>query len=470
MDLLPSIDAKAIAEELQVSQQGLLSGLNNAPPPDASAPDETEKKIEAKLSDLCAHGRSQAADTLTAMHNRQNGIDLSAMVDAITATKAETEINIDRLKAEEHDRVLSLRREERKLWRAFQYFKSTNQITHEPHYPDSTIFHWSILAAMVVGETVANGYFFSKGNDLGLLGGVFQALLISLANVGLAVLVGAHVMRHLNHVSIVKRVLAGVGMVVWVAIAGIFNLAIAHYRYLLEIDPAGAMSKAMSHMLSKGFFAIDNVEAWVLFVIGLVCSIFALLKSYFADDRYPGYGQEHRRYAEAKRAYTEQKQRLRNRIAAIVDQGRAELDKLVERGRQGCNDYRSLVAQIKGLEQDNAAFERAIDAAFHSLLKQYREANEKVRSSDSPAYFKTYHSLCGHVPLNVLPPEAYQGRAAELDKDMLRLTEAAKAGQGEFKAINERAIATVEAFFDSIEKEADRQSAEEAVLAAKVKV
>ena len=109
---------------------------------------------------------------------------------------------------------------------------------------------------------MVNSFFFASASDLGLLGGLFQALFISIANIGSALLVGMYVVPYKNHVDLKKQFKAKVATVLYVLFAFLFNLGTAHYRTLLEIDPINAKIYAVPRMFQDPL-AI-NFESWMI--------------------------------------------------------------------------------------------------------------------------------------------------------------------------------------------------------------
>jgi hypothetical protein len=49
----------------------------------------------------------------------------------------------------------------------------------QANYPESKVLAFALLLAIVAAESIANSALFAKGSDLGILGGWFQAILIS---------------------------------------------------------------------------------------------------------------------------------------------------------------------------------------------------------------------------------------------------------------------------------------------------
>lgn len=179
-------------------------------------------------------------------------------------------------------------------------------------YPASHILHFSILATLILFEGLANAYFFSKGSDLGLLGGWLQAITVSFTNVIAAFfLVGFIGLRHMSnrHKPILAATAAaGVGLAV--AALLMLNLTASHFRDLLELNAA---TLALGGAEATGIvltpvtearanpFGIQTLEALLLFVLGCTFAAIAAYKGRTFDDAIPGYGGVTRRLETASR-------------------------------------------------------------------------------------------------------------------------------------------------------------------------
>ncbi len=182
-------------------------------------------------------------------------------------------------------------------------------ILRAPAYPDSHIMTFSILAGLVLFEGLANAYFFSKGSDLGLLGGWIQAITVAFTNViasffiigflGLRMLQNPH--RPFSFAA------ACIFVPLAVLLIGFLNFSAAHYRDLLEINaatlamgdiaPTGEYLRPITRALT--FMPFETLEALLLFILGMTFAVIAAFKGATFDDRLIGYGAAHRRLVAA---------------------------------------------------------------------------------------------------------------------------------------------------------------------------
>ena len=149
-----------------------------------------------------------------------------------------------------------------------------------------------------MGETILNGIYFAKGSEYGFLGGLGYAFGIAFVNLafsfslGLATSYKNHIKRGLKFWGY----LSIVGVLTW-GVA--YNLLVAHYRQQLAVDTDKAGTNAVNLFFTSPF-QLDQVDYWILFLIGLVFSGLAYGEARYFDDSYPGYGHLKRRLDKAE--------------------------------------------------------------------------------------------------------------------------------------------------------------------------
>ena len=188
---------------------------------------------------------------------------------------------------------------------AYIEFRKARGLVRAAQYPDSHIMHFSVLAALVLFEGLANAYFFSKGSDLGLLGGWIQAITVAFTNVIAAFfLIGFLAVRGLSNPKRPYTFAAAlVGLPIGVVAIVFLNFSAAHYRDLLELNAAtlalgnveetGQILTPVSRALSFELF--ETLEALLLFILGVTFAAIAAFKGATFDDPTIGYGTVQRR-------------------------------------------------------------------------------------------------------------------------------------------------------------------------------
>ena len=67
-----------------------------------------------------------------------------------------------------------------------------------------------IIVVLVIFEVIANGYFLSGGNELGFIGGIVEATLFSVLNVGVAIFVAVVLLPNLYHRNVIRKLFGAI--------------------------------------------------------------------------------------------------------------------------------------------------------------------------------------------------------------------------------------------------------------------
>ena len=66
---------------------------------------------------------------------------------------------------------------------SLDHYKSENNLFRTAVYPTAKVWHWGIILAMILLESVMNGFMLGQGAERGLVGGVVIAVGIAFLNV-----------------------------------------------------------------------------------------------------------------------------------------------------------------------------------------------------------------------------------------------------------------------------------------------
>lgn len=109
-------------------------------------------------------------------------------------------------------------------------FKTQQRLTREPHYPASRLFSAGVILALILVEAGLNGVLFAESSEAGLLGGWTEAVVLAVANVGVAFLIGFLALRALNARHQLVKAAGGIAAVAGLALILAINVFGAHYR------------------------------------------------------------------------------------------------------------------------------------------------------------------------------------------------------------------------------------------------
>ena len=456
--MLPEIDAADIAEELNIKNRAIDAGDLDLPRSSDKELDGNEKAIADHVARLNSQGRTIAEATVADFHKKFSEIDLTEKLRTIEELPDYTRIQVDHQLRTHRETLVNLRVRERRMLRALKSFEARNDLKEPAEYPESRILHWAIVIAMVVIESFANSYFFAKGSDFGLIGGASQALTISVVNIGIALLAGNYLLRYINHIDTAKCYAAWAGLLLYGLFVVVFNLAAAHYRALLEIDPTIAIRQTLQSV-ADGPFSFNNFDAAILLFIGILFSLAALIKGYASDSAYPHHGLIDRRHKTAEEEYIEAKDSARQDAYDTLGKCSNIAQQEAKDARANAHNQPAILAQIDQFVEEYRHYNAALQEAYVTLLKNYRETNKKVRTSQAPKYFDTFPSLGTN---SELPLERLSQERAEAFKtsDLLKKIDVeVKTFSKSLRALTEEVNVDIEKFIKELEAEADERAA-----------
>ena len=340
-------------------------------------------------------------------------------------------------------------REEKNRLADLESFKAEHRLSRDAHYPSSPLLAFGILSILVIVEAGINGVLFADSSDQGLFGGWLEALVLSIANVGAAFLLGRVVLPQLHRrgpgLKAAGLVLCLAGLASIVAI----NLTGAHYRdFKSEAipDPAPPIALKQEASLSLGAakqvlsassprkgakpasaeqspsapppvqiadnaktkereaiakllgapFAFGSFMSFFLFVIGLCGASIAALDGYKLDDPFPGYGKRHRKYAAARIRSAEALRRILSQSNAIMTGNFQGINRKIESFAQEMSALLNLHQAYGG---DRTALQEALREAAEDAEAQIAAYDRLLRKVPGPDTLEVYS-----VALKTLPP------------------------------------------------------------------
>jgi hypothetical protein len=303
-------------------------------------------------------------------------------------------------------------------------FRNRNRISRPPREHSRRWTALGLLFILVAVESVLNGFFFAKGSQFGLVGGIGTAIGISITNVAFSFLIGLWPARWKNHRNFFVRIIGLLFTITGTVLILGLHLFATHFRTATAIvGDDRAFSVAVETML-KSPWSISDLSSIYLFGMGVLFAISAIWKGYTLDDPNPGYGAVDRRATAAREAYTDAHLDLFEDLAAIKDDAIESLDAGITRLPRFPQLAANVRAERAAMMQSFRAYETSVETAANQLLKLYRDANRGSRQTPPPAHFSTAwrlpHSFLASPEITTLlndPEPAHVGASlAELHR------------------------------------------------------
>lgn len=382
------LDLDNWAEQLQLDRLGEQAGRHELPASDASEPNDTERKISALIEQRMS-ALSDASNQRLARYNTTIAdTDINSQQQRLLNLSNNSTLRLRNLMAETRQTLSTLTAEKQRYSDYFDAFKQRHQRSVDARYPQSRLLHYSVVAVLLLLESLLNGYFFARGSEFGLLGGVSQSITVAVLNILPAFFIaGLILMRYSGHVDFFKRNLARLVLLAYLGWIMLFNLGVAHYRDLLASRPDDALTQTLVELSGQPWVLAD-INSWLLFFIGVFFALVAVWDGYRSDDPYPGYGSRQRWFLDLESYYTRECQRLGEQVAAVRGEYLEELQQLSAQAHDLYPHLFHLVEQKRALVQRHRHCLDDLQAAGDALVHRYRQANRQARSTPAPAFFE----------------------------------------------------------------------------------
>jgi len=386
-EVVQTLSLDKIEQATKPEANGLEHGSRNWPPAASAELAETETQILYQAEEYLARVNDIATKEMTDI-GRQIGDCTINKEDAFADLEASADKEFQHYILQAQPELQKMRVEERRQLRDFKLFKAKNGLERLASYPESRWFHIALVAVAILAECFANTYFFAAGSELGLLGGFFQAFLISAGNVGISFLIGLLALTNLHHINRLRMIAGVIGFTAWFIGISAYHLLVAHYRDMLTIDYERAISSAMERFTSSPFH-LESLDSVLVVVIGLIISIVALIEGYNFDDSYPGYGEEDRKYQKKQRAYEAKEENVRNRMAASIRDAEKRVNERLNAYEEKDAKMTDLISGATSVVDHFDNIYNQVDDIISAAVSKYRSANRKIRTDADPISFST---------------------------------------------------------------------------------
>ncbi len=383
--IFPGIDAERIAADLRLEAEGERRGAMDQPDSSEVGFDLIERRIVDCVKELRRMGLGHFDEHEGAYADRIARAD-SISTDMQTATRdAETDfmMEINRWRG-----ILANERNDLQLVdEEFKHFRQENRLKRTAH-EGGGFSKWLFYSlGILIVESVLNGVFFANAHELGLIGGVFTALGISVINVGVAACM-AWTSRNFNHFRIVRKLVGTLSFLAAVAFAPVFNLFVAHFRNAAEAEKpwSEAAGHAYRNILANPL-GLESIDAWLLGMLGILAATISGWKTYASGDPYPGYGRVWRKIHDAREAYAQRNEEAIDTVTETRDKAVDDLKSAIDHMKAQIADARNAANGLTSLRGQLEQFLEQCDQKVSLLLTTYRNANKGKRAAAPPAHF-----------------------------------------------------------------------------------
>jgi hypothetical protein len=312
-DTFPDIDPGNVAEQLKLEERGRERSTRGDPKRPNGRLDDIELEIIERIGSDNKHAHQILQQALDAYSHRLATLDFHGRMTAINqiAPDCIAEFHAERATGEDllHDRRQSLIDHESER----DNFRKEHNLARpaRTHSNAMAFVKWAFLFLLLAIECILNGTLLAKGSELGPVGGISEAIFFAVLNVGVAC--GAAIFARLTtHRDRVWKFVGAVVVLLWICFTLLLNLALAHYREVASTFTEGGGHEVINR-LRDAPFALNEIQSWVLFAMGVFFAALAFADTLLLLDPYWGYGSQEKRLQKARDRYRDLK-------ADLVDQ------------------------------------------------------------------------------------------------------------------------------------------------------
>lgn len=444
----PPLDVEQIARMLRLDERAENAARAGQPAADADGPDVAELEVLGIIEEAA---RKANEDYLSQRDFYEGRIRRAAISpDLRVQLEAAGSNALADFKAEIiHDQntlhtLLQAAGNREQEYREFRERHDLNRLPRNISRGQRT-FAFMVLAVFVILEAILNGMFFAEGSEAGIIGGVVQALVLSILNVGVASLYAVYGLPFLFHRRVWGQVLGGLATVAFAVWLVGLNLAIGHFR---DLFVQGGGSVQMSDLLSRLTAApllLDDAKSGLLILLGVALGLLSVIDVAAARDPYPGYGAIGREHQRAVQRYAHENAKSLAAIMRLRDQTVDDMTSAIELMRAAQFDMQTAIEGRSRLHHNYRAYLEHMALVHERLIQRYREANRRVRRGEVPAYFRTAAVRPAFVdppvmsPIPALEPDVRPEVIARIDEDIKAVNEKFSQTVPEYQTVGQLA-------------------------------
>ncbi|MBT5378979.1 MAG: hypothetical protein HOL08_07990 [Opitutae bacterium] len=384
--IFPEIDLSALIKKLRILERGKEQGNLNLPETDNETFDSVEQQIIHEVSTVENWQFNTYIERQKVYVDRSRDAAVQGLVNDTRAAVNDAVTDFSRHIHNGVNELFVYKREVIETETELKAFRVDHNLSRPARYYSGRTYKIGVLFVILLVEAVLNGVFLSKGSEFGLIGGIFEALIIASINVIWGLAIGRLALPRLAYRGLVSKILGIVLVIFGGALAFGFNLGVAHYRTAMSGDPFEASLIAYQTLILHPF-GIGDIKSWGLFFIGMTFSSIAALDGWLMDDPYPGYGQRTRQNVEALNAYTELKGELLDEIEGIKNDAEEKIDQLAMKVKDRREELASLLVRSLTLRRQFEQHFSHIELTVNAALAAYRDENRRFRTVTSPPSF-----------------------------------------------------------------------------------
>lgn len=433
------IDVDLIAGEMKLDEKGARDGAANIPTASSTRPTTVETEIQRRVRSYWDEASGGARRAHEALSSRWTSLTSAADIDTLIAAPkaiasamnetARTELDtLSRL----FDRVIEARA-------ALVQFRKEEGIDRPLRESKTLAVRVFILIFAFALELIVNVSVFAGGDEFGFAGALTKVLAIPALNIGVTFFLVFALGRHIVRRPVGAKIIGAIGIIAALVWAFALNLAVAHWRDSLDAAMSLDAGRIALERIATATFELNNANSWMLFAVGCLAAGLAAYDAALWNDPHPRYTRYARAQSKAEEEFQWRRQNAIDEITAVADAETERLRDALISAETSSARRPELVSRADALAEDLKLYGEHLRNVADDLTTRYREANQRERTTPSPARFDSSAQL--KLPSITLPRIGNEepSRAVDglLSQAMLEIAEAKNAACKQLPTLTE---------------------------------
>ena len=387
----PEIDINEVIEKLEVKEEAHKDGESNIPNSSRENLGGTETRYTASFEGDKTYHINNSLEVVAELEKQAWDSKLESKLATFNNFTKTIKEKFDDIITQGKANLLLIKNKRVEIKNEYEKFRNDNKIERSSISPRSGALATGIIIFILIIETMLNGYFFGKGNPLGLVGGWFLAFILSSINITIGISVGKYILPYKNHISKNKKNFAILGYVFYLILIFGFNFLIGHWRDISALGIEASIDDFIMRSANPLFF--EDLESILLIMVGFLFSFYSSIHGYRLDDPYPGYGPISRRYEDAVEDYNESTSEIQIELEDYKDDKINENISSADDIKVTFNVIKEIVNELTNYIERFDQYMVLLVTYCNAVLLTYRQENERSRNTSTPKYFEDKFSF-----------------------------------------------------------------------------
>lgn len=450
------LDPDRLVRQVRAAEKGRDDGVENQPPVDQEVLTSFEAGVLEQGNEALSQMRRRTIQTLAGLNSVLMTIGIDPIGNELARIKNAALQEFSKIRNLIREPLIRLRRDELTAERYLRHFRAANDLARPANLKENKETARAIILVLIVFEGALNAVFFQELSDYGLVVGFAVALFVSIMNVGASFAFGLYILKNKNHVSKKVRQTTTALICMFSIFLLSFHTFVGYVRAYFETAPQNADSRigpTFSDLLSA--HVNFSLTSGVLVLVGLFFAAIAVADGYRYGDPYPGYAEVAKARNQASQAFDIARTRFINEAQSIIDRARHRIDEIVADAESRVQRYTEVAHDIEAALRLFHESATRMEASCDRVLKVYREANERVRTQYSPAYFQLHQAeLDRDIGMDVADPTQRRNLMGEQVDELKEQAEKLKL---ELQAVLDAQQKDMDEFLENIDATASRE-------------